>query len=83
MSDVRIMIELPEALVERAKAVGLQLAAQQNQIIALLEAQICRREAVQRITAIAAQLQSLPPELKPTSEEIEAEIQAHWDESSR
>ena len=62
MSDVRIMIELPGALIARAQAVGLRLAAQQDQIIALLGAQIGRHEAVQDLNALAGQLQSLPPE---------------------
>ena len=62
MSDAKIMIELPGALVERARAVGLQLETQQNQIIALLEAQIGRREAAQRLNALAGQLRSLPSE---------------------
>jgi len=78
MSDMSITITVPEDLVNRAKAVGVPLDTQSDQIIALLEAQIRKREAAQRLNEIAEQLQALPPDLKPTPEEIEAEIQAYW-----
>ena len=74
MSDVEITIRLPEALVERARAVGIEIEGQTEQIAAVLEAHIRRREAGQRLSRIAEELQSLPPELKPTPEEIDAEI---------
>lgn len=82
MSDVEITIRLPEELVERAKAAGVEIEEQTEQIAALLEKQIRRSEAAQRLREIAAELQSLPPELKPTPEEIEAEIRAYWAEKS-
>jgi hypothetical protein len=82
VSDIEITIKLPEELVERAKAVGIQIEEQTEQIAAVLETQIRRREAAYRLTKIAEELQSLPPELKPTPEEIEAEIRAYWAEKS-
>lgn len=83
MSDLTITIELPEALVERARSVGMQLETQTDQIITMLEAQIRRREAAKRLTDIAQQLQSLPPDLKPSPQDIEKEIRAHWADNDR
>ncbi len=80
MNTVQVMIELPEELIERARTVGLQIETQTDQIVALLEAQITRQQAVMEIRGIARQLQSLPPDLKPTPDEIEAEIDAYWAE---
>jgi hypothetical protein len=82
MNTVQVMIELPEELIERARTVGLQIETQTDQIVALLEVQISRQQAVMEIRETARQLQSLPPELKPTPEEIEAEIKAYWAENS-
>ncbi len=78
MGVSRIVVELPEELVERAQSVGLPLDTQMDQIIALIEAQVWKREAAQRLNEIAGKLQSLPPEMKPAREEIEAEIRAYW-----
>jgi predicted nucleotidyltransferase len=77
MSNFTITIELPEELVERAKQVGIELSDQSAEFIAVLEAQIKRREAGERLRKIGEQLQALPPELKPSLEEIEAEIRAY------
>ncbi len=82
MSDLQITITLPEELVERARSVGVQLDVQGEQIIALLDAQIRKREAAQNFRRIGEQLQALPSELKPTPEEIEAEIRAYWAEKA-
>ncbi len=82
MSSFTITIEIPEELVERAKKVGVQLEANVEPILALLEDEVRRREAGQRLREIGEQLQALPPELKPTPEEIEAEIRAYWAEKS-
>jgi hypothetical protein len=77
-----ITIEVPQELVERAKAVGVQFEKQPEQIIALLESQIEKREAAQHLRKIGEALQSLPPILKPSSQEIEAEIHQYWAEKS-
>jgi hypothetical protein len=72
MSEIEITLKLPSELVERARAVGVQL-----------EAQIRRLEAARRLQEIAEQLQSLPPELKPTPEEIEGEIRDYRTEKAK
>jgi hypothetical protein len=77
MADIEIVIKLPQELVERAKAVGVQIEAQSEQIAAVIEAQIRRREAAQQLRQVAEQLHSLPDELKPTADEIDAEIRAY------
>jgi hypothetical protein len=46
MNTVQVMIELPEELIERARTLGLQIETQTDQIVALLEAQISRQQAV-------------------------------------
>lgn len=81
MSDAQITINLPQELVERARLVGIEIEDQTEPFIELLEAEITRREAGKTLFEIADQLQSLPPELKPTPEEIEAEIRAYWAEA--
>lgn len=42
-----------------------------------IEREISRHEAGKRLQEIAEELQALPAEMKPTVEEIEAEIKAH------
>lgn len=78
MDGVKVTFELPAELVERAKAVGLEIEAEQEKLIELLEAQIRRREAATELRAFAREFQSLPPETKPSAEEIAAEIRAYW-----
>jgi hypothetical protein len=80
VSDIEITIKLPEELVERAKAVGIQIEEQIEQIAAVLETQIRRREAGQRLRDTMAAIDALPDDIKPTPEEIEAEIRAYWAE---
>jgi hypothetical protein len=80
MAAMKVMIELPEALVERATAVGLSLDEQPAEYIDYVEAKIRRREAARDLRDIMRDLQALPDELKPTPTEIEAEIRAYWAE---
>ncbi len=77
MSDVEITIKLPEELIQRAKAAGIQIENQTEQIIALLEAQIRKQEASQRLRDIMDQADRLPDDIKPTPAEIDAEVRAH------
>jgi post-segregation antitoxin (ccd killing protein) len=71
MSNVQIAIQLPEELVERAKAAGLDIESITPDVITLLEARLKRRESWQNLINTAETLQgSLPPE------EIEAELAA-------
>jgi len=77
MSDVKITIELPEALVERARTVGMSIEDQTERIVELLEAEIRKKEAGQRLRDIMDQIDALPDEIKPTPDEIEAEINAY------
>jgi hypothetical protein len=75
MSDVEITIRLPEALVKRAKAAGVEIEAQQ--IIAVLEQEIRRAEAGRSVLTLMDKIDALPDNVKPTPEEIEAEIRAY------
>lgn len=75
MSAVKITLELPSELVERAKAIGLELETNE-QIIATIEQQIRRKEAFSQLRAISEQLAALPDDIKPSLEEIAAEIRA-------
>jgi len=77
MADIEITIRLPEELVERAKAAGLRIEDQLGSIAEAVEKEIRRREAGQRLLEIAEQLRALPDEMKPTPEEIDAEIKAY------
>jgi hypothetical protein len=81
MSNVKITFELPEELVERAKAVGLQIDDQTESFIALLEDEIERREAGQRLLEIADKLRALPDEMKPTTDEIDETVKSYWAEN--
>jgi len=71
MADVEVILRLPEELVERAKAVGINMETMTPDLIAVLEKRIERKQAWQNLLDIADQLQgSLTPE------EIEAELAA-------
>ncbi len=71
MSDIQIAIQLPEELVERAKAAGLEITSVTPDFIALLEARLQRKEGWQNLIKSAEKLQgSLTPE------EIEEELAA-------
>jgi hypothetical protein len=74
MSSVEITIELPEELVARARAAGLEIESQTKEFIALLEKEVLRREAGKRLLSTAEQLQSLPSEMKPSPEEIDEAV---------
>jgi hypothetical protein len=76
MSDVEITIKLPEELVERARAEGVRLDNVTEDVIELLENRIERKAALRRLLDLADQIDRLPNDLKPTPEEIEAEIRA-------
>lgn len=80
MADLEITLRLPAELVERARAVGVAVDQQTDQWLALLEAQIRRREAAFALSEAGALLQSLPPEMKPSLEEIQTAIQEYWSE---
>lgn len=71
MSDIEVTIRLPEELVDRVKAAELEIESITDDVIALLEKRLARKQAWQEMVDIAKRLQgSLTPE------EIEAELQA-------
>ncbi|MCC6615620.1 MAG: hypothetical protein IT320_19260 [Anaerolineae bacterium] len=74
----RVVLELPDELIERAKSVGMELQDHSEQIIALLDAQIRRREAAQFVAKTSRLLQAVPDDIKPTLDEIDAEIRGYW-----
>lgn len=69
MSAVKIVIELPEELVERVKAKGLTLDT--PHVTAMIESELARMEAAQFLRDAAQQLEG-----GLTPEEIEAELAA-------
>lgn len=81
MSDLVVEIRLPESLVKRAKAAGIeievQIESQTERLIAALEKQIERAESAQSIVELMDKIDALPEIIKPTPEEIEAEIRAY------
>jgi post-segregation antitoxin (ccd killing protein) len=74
MSAVKILIELPKELVERAKAIGMNIEGQSDVITEAVEKEIRRREAGKNLLEIAEQLRAMPDELKPTPEEIDEAV---------
>jgi hypothetical protein len=76
MDSYKLVIEVPSALVERAREVGLELDGQEAMMVAWLETLIRKREAVKRLDVITAKMQAVSPDLKPTPDEIAAEIRA-------
>ncbi len=74
MSDVDIIIKVPEELVARAQAAGIEIDSQSEEFISFLEKEIKRREAGQRLLSIAEQLQALPEDMKPSPEEIDEAV---------
>lgn len=80
MNSIKVTYELPADLVERAKTLGIDVEAEAEFIIEALRERILKERATQRFTEIADKLSSLPDELKPTPEEIAAEIRAYRQE---
>ncbi|MBE0691404.1 MAG: hypothetical protein IH587_14895 [Anaerolineae bacterium] len=78
MSDIELTIQLPEELVERARAAGIDLSAQSSQFVEWLEAEVARYEAGTRLRQTMDKLWAMND--KPSPEEIEAEIRAARDE---
>jgi hypothetical protein len=56
--------------------IGLELDDQEAMMVAWLETLIRKREAVKRLDVITAKMQAVSPDLKPTPDEIAAEIRA-------
>ncbi len=78
MSDMEITIRLPEALIARAHAVGMDIEQRSESFITLVESEIKRREAARGLLEIADQLTALPDEMKPTEDEISEARRAYW-----
>lgn len=76
MSDVPIIIRLPETLLKRAVAVGLQIEDHTAPIIAVIEQQIRRAEAAAALRDFMDKVDALPDDVKLSLEEIEAELRA-------
>lgn len=69
MSDIEITIKLPEQLVERARAVKMNV---EEELVKAIEQDIRSREAAQKLLDIAEQIDTLPDDIKPTPDEIVA-----------
>jgi post-segregation antitoxin (ccd killing protein) len=78
MASLRMMIDIPDALIQRARAVGIDIDAQNERILEMLEREIERREAGQRLRSMMSDFWAM--ENKPTPEEIAAEISDYYAE---
>jgi post-segregation antitoxin (ccd killing protein) len=83
MSSVSIVFELPEDLVERARAAGIDVEAQTAPVIEALEAEIKRREALVYLRSLAERARALPDSEKPAPEEIDAARKAYWADKAK
>jgi hypothetical protein len=76
MSDVELVLKIPEELANDARAIGLLT---NEHIVSLLQSEVerekLRDEALRQMRDTAAQLKTLEPHLTP--DEIEAEIRAY------
>ncbi len=77
MSDVEVTIKLPEELLRRVQAAGLQI----EDLPSLIEEQLAQRErqsqpALGSFTELAGRIAALPDNLKPSPDEINEEIRA-------
>ncbi len=75
MSDIEVTIRLPEELLKRVQAVGLQI----EDLPTLIEEQLRQREqqkqpSIRSFVDLADRIAALPDENKPTPGEIEDEI---------
>lgn len=77
MDSVKVMYELPVELVERAQALGLDLTQETSGLINLIQERIRKAEALRKFDEIAAKIDALPTDIKPTPDEIVAEIRAY------
>ncbi len=77
MSDVEITIRLPEALVQRAKDIGLRVEDQSQLFADAVEKEISRLEVGLGLQAISREIGALPEEDAMTMEEINEEIRAY------
>ncbi len=75
---MEVTIQLPEDLVRRARAVGIDLTIESDNYIAFIEDAIRRRQAARHLLEIGDRLSALPDELKPTDDDITAARDAHW-----
>lgn len=77
MSDVEITIRLPEALMQRARNVGLRVEDQLQIFADAVEKEIRRLEAGRELQAISREIGALPEEDAMTMDEINEEIRAY------
>ncbi len=71
MGDLEITIKLPEDLIRRAEAAGIDLASAEPDIIEFIEQRVHRKESARRFLEIA---ETLAGSLTP--DEIDAELAA-------
>jgi len=76
MSSVEITIKVPEELLARAQVAGIEIERYTEEFLALLEREIRRREAGQRLQETAEQLRALPPEMKPSLQDIDEAVRS-------
>jgi hypothetical protein len=72
METIQITLSLPHELMERAKRTGV---LRDESLTHLIETEVVRREAGQRLLEMMSELQSVEPPL--TLEEIDEEIKAY------
>ena len=82
MDGVKVTFELPAELVERAKAVGIDVENRPDFLIDGLERAIQKYEAVKRLDEIRTKLDALPHEMQLTQDEIDSELRAYYREKA-
>ena len=74
MSDKPVVLDVPEDLLLRAQAAHVDI---RRVFIDAVEKEVRLAHGVQEMREIAQAIQALPDEMKPTPEEIDAEIKAY------
>jgi hypothetical protein len=74
MNTVQIILDVPAELIERARAEGVELQTDTDKWIDGIERLLRRNRAARELGEIAAEIQALPESLRPTPDEIAAEV---------
>jgi hypothetical protein len=78
MTDVEIIIKLPEDLVQDAARAGIAIEQRADIFIQAVNDAIRRQRARTELRAIGEKLQALPEVMKPSQAEIEEAVQDYW-----
>lgn len=74
MGDVVVNLKLPEDVVERAEAAGIEVESMAADLVALLEQRIARWQALAAFDDVTSAMDALSDDVKPTQAEIIAAV---------